>query len=274
MSQYRIKNKKKPKRLKKRYVKKKPLWKKPSFRIALELFIALVLAAYLFLFSPLLAIENVTITTPDSLNYLTPTINEIVNQGLQQRFVVFSLQKTFFLLNTSKIKEKIKQIEPSIEEVVVKKSFSNTLSIELKERTPRALWCYAPNENCWLIDQKGVIYKASGQKNLPVILIENQRAPEQTPIEAISPDKMARILETFGFFNETLKINVQFIATDANETLNVKTQEGWETRLILGEDIKVALTKLKLLIETNMPEEEQRKTLEYMDLRFSKVYYK
>ncbi len=232
----------------------------------------LIALAYLLLFSPLLAIKEIKITAPDGLSNIIPKVNDLVNNELEKRFAIFSFKKSFFLLNTENIKKKIKAMEPAVEDILIKKVPPNTLFLELKERVPQAVWCYTQNEPCYLIDNKGVIFKETVDKNFLMILAETQPS-SQIPLEVISPDKMVQILEILNFFNETLKISPQQFMTDGQEKLNLKTQEGWEVYFPLGGDIKTALTKLGLLIEKNLPQ-GKRKNLQYIDLRFSKAYYK
>jgi len=58
-----------------------------------------------------------------------------------------------------------------------------------------------------------------------------------------------------------------------DKRLDIKTAEGWEIYFDLSSDVNFALTKLGLLLEKEIPL-EKRGDLSYIDLRFSKVYYK
>lgn len=272
MSQYRAK--KKSRRTKIKYKKKKSVWKNPVFRLVFLGIILVISAAYLLLFSPLLAIREIKITAPDGLSNIIPRVNDLLNNELEKRLVIFSFRKSFFLLKTEDIKKKIKAMEPAVEEALVKKAFSHTLVLELKERTPEAVWCYAQNNVCYLIDKKGVIFKQSANVEQGLVMISAETEPsDKTPLEVIEPAKMAQISEILNFFNGTLKIKPQQFITDTQEKLNLKTEEGWEVYFLLGGDIKTSLIKLQLLIEKKLPQ-AKRKNLQYIDLRFSKVYYK
>jgi len=270
MSQYRAK--KKSRKIKAKYKKKKSIWKNSVFRVAFLSAIFAVLLAYLLLLSPLLAIKEIRIVAPDSLNNVTPAVQKLVNQEIEKKFAFFLNRKSFFLLNTKSIREKIEQMEPSIEEAVIAKKFLNTLLVKLKGRTAQAIWCPVQDGSCYLLDKKGVIFKKTEQKDLPIILIETE-LPAKIPSEIIGQAKMAQILEVSSFFNEKLKITPQYLSFDGQEKLTLKAQEGWEVYFLLGGDIKASLTKLGLLLEKTLTP-DQRKNLQYIDLRFSKVYYK
>lgn len=271
MSQYRAK--KRAKQLKVKYKKKKALRENQTFRLIIEGIILAFLLAYLLLFSPLLAISQVKIAASPSLDNLTPIVENLVNQKLEKRLAFLPLKKTFFLLNTTNLKKEIAVAWPQIEEVVIRKTFSHTLFLQLKERVPLAVWCLSAGDPCYFIDQTGLIFQAATEKTLPIIIAENTTVPLTLPSQVIEPAKMARILQAIGFFQEKLAIGLQNCLTDGQNKLTIKTQEGWEVYFDLTSDTQTALTKLGLLLEKNLPP-EKRKTLQYIDLRFSKAYYK
>ncbi|MEK9153152.1 MAG: cell division protein FtsQ/DivIB, partial [Patescibacteria group bacterium] len=149
----------------------------------------------------------------------------------------------------------------------------HTLLLQLKERIPRAVWCYAQNDACYLIDKAGIAFQTTTEKILPLITIENETAPTTLPSQVIESAKMALILQAINFFQEKLAIAPQNCFTDGQDKLTVKTQEGWEARLGLTDNIETALTNLGLLIEKSLPQ-EKRKNLQYIDMRFSRAFYK
>ena len=59
----------------------------------------------------------------------------------------------------------------------------------------------------------------------------------------------------------------------SEKRLNTKTSEGWEIYFNLKGDLNWQITELGLVSEKQIPLED-RGELEYIDLRFSRVYYK
>jgi len=55
--------------------------------------------------------------------------------------------------------------------------------------------------------------------------------------------------------------------------LDAETTEGWTVRFNLKGDLDWQVTELRLALEKQISP-EKRKSLEYIDLRFSRVYYK
>ncbi|MCX6789706.1 MAG: FtsQ-type POTRA domain-containing protein [Candidatus Gribaldobacteria bacterium] len=271
MSQYRVK--KKAGRLKAKYKKKESLWKNQIFRLVVWGIVLALALAYLLLFSPLLAINQVKIISPAALTDITPNIENLVNQKLENHLAFLSIKKTFFLLNTTTLKKEIETTMPQVEGVIIKKQFSHTITLQLKERVPRAVWCYTENDICYLIDKAGIAFQTTTEKNLPLIIAENKTAPTILPSQVIDPAKMTQILQAISFFQEKLAIAPQNCLTDGQDKLTIKTQEGWEAYFSLTSDIEPILTNLSLLIEKSLPQ-EKRKNLQYIDMRFSRVFYK
>ena len=271
MSQYRVK--KRAARLKTKYKKKKSLWKNQGFRLIIWGIILACSLAYLLLFSPFLTINQIKIISPAALADITPTIENLVNQKLENHWAFLSIKKTFFLLNTTNLKKEIETTMPQVEGVIIKKEFYHTVTLQLKERVPRAVWCYAGNDACYLIDKAGMAFQTTFEKTLPLITVENSAAPTALPSQVIEPSKITLILQVISFFQEKLAIALQNCLTDGQDKLTMKTQEGWEVYFNLTSDLEPVLTNLSLLIEKTLPP-EKRKNLQYIDLRFSRAFYK
>ncbi len=70
-----------------------------------------------------------------------------------------------------------------------------------------------------------------------------------------------------------LKVFDFIIETDVLKDLRVNTNEGWHVLFDRSRDLKNQLEALKLVLEEKIKEE--RKNLEYIDLRIeNRVYYK
>jgi hypothetical protein len=81
------------------------------------------------------------------------------------------------------------------------------------------------------------------------------------------------ILNSDNKLKEELKINIIEFDLLSQERLNVKTEEGWEIYFDLKGDLNWQTEKLTLVLENEIPP-EKRGDLEYIDLRFTRVYYK
>lgn len=277
MSQYRQRKKQKSIKTKlkqRKYRKKTSVWRNQTFRFVLWSAILALLLCYLFLFSPIFAIKDIKIS---GLGENKADLNEAV-YGLAQKemtrpFLKFFKYNSFFLLNTNSIKEKIKQGFPIIDEVKIRKKPLSTLVIDLKERKGEAILC-SPELVCYFVDKTGVIFQETSRDIALPIIVASDGTSYSLGQKILAQEWVAYIAAVFNFFQNNLKIPVEHFITDkSSNRLNIKTSEDWEVYFSFENDAQDSLLKLGLLIEKNLPF-DKRKNLQYIDMRFSKVYYK
>lgn len=247
-------------------------WKSRALRDFFFFLILGCLTVYAVFGPPFLQIKNIEIINPEGIPQ--EKIKEIVLQELNRRFLLFFQQNTFFALNTQKIRQEILKKFPEVKEVKINKQLQGELFLELNPRNPVALWCNTTDSQCFLIGEDRVLFRKDSQKNLGagLALIFSEKH-YQIGQEVLDESQMNNILVLYRELQENQKIIVASSTLTADNSLLVKTGEGWEIRLDLADDIKIALLKLKALLEKDISP-EQRKELQYIDLRFSKVYYK
>ena len=88
-----------------------------------------------------------------------------------------------------------------------------------------------------------------------------------------SKEIISEILKIQKQLQDKFKINTEEFILSDNQRLDVKTSENWEVYFDLSTDISLSLVQLNLLLEKEISL-EQRKNLKYIDLRFSRAYYK
>jgi len=190
------------------------------------------------------------------------------------------------------LKEKLDSIEneilekyPEIKNAYLKKKFPDSLVLEIEKRRLIGIFCSGikseeEKENCFLIDDEGIIFgdvifggqiSEDEQKDLIIIFSENE--DKNLGEEAVSKDKIDKLLKINSELEKNFEIKVEEFVLKEDKRLDIKTAEGWEIYFDLSSDVNFALTKLGLLLEKEIPL-EKRGDLSYIDLRFSKVYYK
>lgn len=228
---------------------------------------------YALFFSQIFKIKDVKIVSPKEIS--KEELQVFLQNELQDTVFYFFKRENLFLANTNEIKNEILESYPEIKKVTLKREFPKGLLLEVEERQPFGILNTHQGE--FLIDEEGIAFKKVPQdfkkQDLIFILVEQEEIELGASI--IIPETMQKI----SLVKEELKDKINIIPEIFYLTggrLNVKTLEGWEIYFNISEDlkeIKFALTKLSLLLEKEIDEEE-RKNLEYIDLRFSKVYYK
>ncbi len=203
--------------------------------------------------------------------------------------LIFIPHKSIILIDLDKIKKAVLEKFTQIEKISLKRNFPHTLIVEVEERKAVAVFCL--NTYCFLLDKEGVIFEEFSEdfldrENPNFIKNNNTTYPQLLKIKNLLVDKkvmlgekvidketLSLILKIEAVIRENLKILISEAFLISYDRVNVKTVESWEIYFNLKEDIDWQLTKLSLILEKEIPL-EKRKNLEYIDLRFNKVYYK
>lgn len=261
--------------------KKKPFFKNRFF---LVLIIFLILTGgifYLIFFLPSFQIKEIKI----SGNQKVPTQNleNFIKNKINRKFFIFSTQ-SIFLLNQKEIQKSILENFLPVSEVNFKRKFPASLSLEFKERIPAAIWCkeiirenILDKEECFYVDREGVIFEEITRTADNIILppIKDTQPMLRVVLgQKVLPEKALRFIEEIEKkLAENFQINVEEIIIPEENRLNIKTSEDWQIYFSLEKDLNWQIVEFNLLLGKEIPL-KNRKNLEYIDLRFSKVYYK
>ncbi len=254
-------------RKKHRVRKKKPFLENNiifSFFIVLFLFVFFVVS---LIFNPKFTVEIVEIENEKRINKVALT--KLINEDISTNFL-FLTSKSIFLASQESIRDTVLEKIPIIENIYLKKIFPNKIKINIKERTPRAVWCYRKDKStCSYIDGKGVVFERvdSFKKNYPVIVasIDNISMGEKII------DK--NNINTFYFLQKELSligVRVNYFLLPEPETLKLQTDKGWHI-YFSSEKLEKQLDNLNLIIT----EIENDQIVDYIDLRFGdRIFYK
>jgi len=220
---------------------------------------------YLFIFSEVFKIREIQVLSPNE--YLKTRIEEIIAP---------ELNKNIFLLKSAGIKTQILDQFPEILQLDFQKKIPHTLVIQVKEKKEIAVLCQENYNKCFFIDENGLMFKQVEKElinNELMILLresdENLNLKESFSLN----NKIEDFLEIEGTLKNNLKIGIKNFIIVSQKRLNIETEEDWDIYFNLEKDIKLQITKLRVLLEKEIPLED-RKNLEYIDLRFERIFYK
>ncbi len=233
--------------------------KKKSFLIIFLSFLIVCVSFWFFFFCSIFDIKKAQI----SLVKDSDQINEIITRELQTKSLFIFKRKNLFLFRKKRvINELLKQI-PRIKNISIRNNFSRYLLVNVKEREAVLILC---NNDCYLVDEDRIIFEKGERDDLSFVFVNDDIF---IPKEAMPEETFSQIMKIDSFLREKLEIEIgRFIL---EKKFILRTKEGWEIYFDLEQDIELSLLKLKLLLEKEI---ENTKSLEYIDLRFSKVYYK
>jgi len=224
--------------------------------------------SYLIFFSRAFEFKDVSITATGKLGHIVFDVKQDIFQDLDK--------KSFFSARVKNTKANILSNYPEIETVTARRIFPHGLFVELYERKPVITWCYN-KVDCFLMDKNGVVFNSAVDIDESLILIYSK--DETIPLDfslldkLIDEEKLSQIIKINQAFNNDLPVKLTHFITDSNDMLHALTEQGWSIYFVLKSDMQMDITKLKLLFDKEL-NEEQTKNLEYIDLRFSKAYYK
>ena len=277
-----------------RIKKKKSIFRNRFFWLSILILIIFGGIFYLVCFYSFFQIKEIKISGNQKVQ--TADLENVIKENIEKK-IIFYNSKSIILLDKNKIKSEIIKNFPQIKEEGLKREFPDTIILDIKER--KEIGCYCQNTaisstplqtpiptitpqislpveeetNCFFIDETGIIFERTSE-NCPLdLVIKDFEGKEFYLSQNIIEEKTINIIQEV---QQKLKENLQIPISEFNieeNKLTAKTSDNWEIYFNLEKDIKWQLTQLELLLESKIPSEE-RKILEYIDLRFSKIFWK
>jgi len=252
-----------------RIKRKKSIFLNRFFGLGILFLIILGLIFYFFIFHSTFQIKEIKISGTEKV--AVEEIRNLIEKEIEQKILFFPT-KSIFLVNSNKIKEGIFSKFPQISEINLKREYPNILIAEIEERKPAAI--FNQNGEYFFIDKEGIIFEETPQFLENYLKIKNFLLKEKIKLgdKAIEKKTISQILDIEKKLKE-IDIKVKEFIIVSEERLNAKTSEGWEIYFNPKEDLNWQITELSLVLEKQIPP-KKRKNLEYIDLRFSKIFYK
>lgn len=253
----------KPYRIKKR----KSILKNRFFWLGIAFFIIAGGIFYLVSFSSFLQIKrieisgNVKIQSSDLENYIG---NKILKE------IIFIPTKSILLVDLDDMEKNISQDFPEIFTVIVKRNFPSILRVEIEEKFPVAVFLYG--EKYFLLDKGGMVFQEAFTMSDYLVITSQTLLPEIKLGQKVIEDGIfSQILDIKSKIEDNLKILLESANIVSKQRLNIKTVEGWKIYFNPEKDIDWQITELKTVLENKILP-EKRKNVDYIDLRFQKIY--
>ena len=246
----------KPYRIKRKKSILKSLFKSRFFWIGILVLAIVVSLSYFLFFHSFFKIGKIEISGNEKLK--TEQIQSLIEKD-----------KNIFLFNIEKNKKKILENFPEITELLLEKDFPRSIKIQVEERKPAALFCQ--NQEYFFIDKTGIVYEKAESSNM--LKIKNSTFDRELKLgdQVLSENQLNQILYIESRIENDLEIQIELAEIVSAMRLNIQISEGWQIYFNIQRDIVWQLTELELILEKKLPLEKREK-LEYIDLRFDKVY--
>lgn len=258
----------------KRKLKKKKFLKNELLFSSLLVLIILGIVSYLFVFSEFFQIKKIIIR--NEKERFQDKIQGLIEGKIEKKLLFFKT-KSIFLLNFNEIKDVLLKEIPQIEKVDLKRKFPSDLEVKIKKRTPVAIFIFSfqGREKYFSLDKEGIVFNSFSKKRDKMLKIKNHNLSLKVKLgdKVIEEETLGQILVLKNQIKKNFKISLTEGILVSEQRLNFKTREGWEIYFNLKNDINLALIKLDLILKKIISPEE-RKNLQYIDLRYSRAYYK
>ena len=239
-----------------RIKKKKPFFRNKFFWIFISSITAAIFIVYVLFFLSFFQIKEFIFLNEFDKN------NEIRNLITEEN------KKSIFLFDEEKMEKYLLEKYIILENAHINRKFPDKILIDLKLREGIAI--FISEDNAFLMDKDGIIFKKAEANNLFKIKTVNNHSFNLG--ERVINEELETILYLKSELEENLKIPLEEMAITENR-INVKTKQGWDIYFSLRKDLDLQITELGLVLEKKISPDE-RGNLQYIDLRFEKIYYK
>lgn len=255
--------------------KKRKLTFSSRFLGAAILILAAILALFHFvLLSGMFELKNIKVVSQADID--EEEIKQIIDKQLNKKFFRWLSIKPLFLISPAKISNEILAKYPSIKRANVQRKFPHSLVLTIKKRRAVGIWCQPKKDFCFLFDESRIIFEKikKQQINEELILVFSDDKDKKLGNEVLAPLTFSQILEIEQSLKEIdLTAESFWLTILPLKELRVKLKKGWEIYFNLDKDVKLALSQLRLVLKEEIPKQNWG-NLEYIDLRFTKIYYK
>lgn len=256
---------------------KKSIFLRILFYLFLLAFLGTVF--YILFFSPFIKISSIEIIGNEYIEQ--ELIAEEINPEISGKYFNYVDKNNLLLFRAGKIKKEILERFKVIKEIEIKRKFPHSLKINILERKPQMIIC-SQNE-CFILDENGEAYEnidpsseEAQKNNFPILIDESGKDINFSDIVLDKPfmnyflGAKEKIPEMFDLEIERDARTPSLISGD----IKMKTKEGWGIYLNKKIELERELEMLRAVLENKITN-EQRRELEYIDLRIgNKIYYK
>ncbi len=226
------------------------IFKNKFFGLGLLFFIILSGLFYFFIFSSVFQIKNIAVLGAEKTS-----AEEI-------RIIISDNAKNIFLADLQEIDRMLLEKYPQIANIDIKRDLPDVLLVQIEERKPVVV--FSKNEEYFFIDKEAVIFEKISEIPSEMLIIKSEQ-------DIVQKEQLNQILKINSVLKSDLKIPIEEILIKSEKRIDVKTMEGWSIYFNPEKDLDWQLEEFGILLKEKISL-ENRENLEYVDLRFKKIY--
>ena len=226
------------------------IFKNKFFWLGLLFLIILSGLTYLFIFSSVFQIKEIAVLGTEKTS-----AEEI-------RIIISNNAKNIFLADLEEIDRMLLEKYVQIGNVDIKRDLPDVLLVQIEERQPVAV--ISKYERYFFIDKEAVIFEEISEKPLEMLIIKSKK-------DLVQKEQLDQALKINSVLINDLKILIKVILIKSEKRIDVETIEGWNIYFNPKKDLDWQLKEFGILLKEKISL-GNRENLEYVDLRFEKVY--
>ncbi len=255
-----------------RRLKRKRFLLKAAFAVGVFLVLFAVVSAMFYI--PALRIKNIEIRGNSTLG--NGEITSAVSGFLREKYFLIIPKDNILIFPKEEISVELMKKFDRIEKIKVIGVFPDSISINITERNPTALFCgknfprslTSGELVCFFVDENGMVFEKAPlfSDNVYVKFYNGKKDGLK---------KINKFKDLMKFIEAALNggVKIRKIVLEKEGLKKIYTSEGWYIMLNEGDNFQTAFENLKLALEEKI--KDNRKYLEYIDLRFgNKLFYK
>ncbi len=188
-------------------------------------------------------------------------------------------RQSIFFVQTDIVADKIMGSLPQVKAVLVKRILPGTIKITVHEKKPAML--LASNGDYYFVDDQGILFEKADLLNLPGLVlptVKNMSAQTEISLGApvVSPEFVTFVQIASKSLSDSMGLEVVEIRMPSLAAREVyfALNNNWEIKFDITRDPEGQISLLERVVN-EMLSEEEKQTLEYIDLRIPRrVYYR
>ncbi len=223
---------------------------------------------------PVLQVQHITVSGTQTLS--SSTIRTFVESRIEGEYALVIPKRNIFLYPKQQINEALLALYPVLASADVHAGDFQTITVNVVERSPRALWC-SETGGCLFMDENGIIYADAPTFSAPVYVMyygvaSGDTLPKQY-LTAAQFQSLSALVDAIGLKLPNEQITA--VQVDAQNDVHVQFVSGFELKFALADASGDIFERFTLAL-TNPPfSDHPLSAIAYLDLRFGdKLYYK
>lgn len=245
------------------FKKKKSVFRNRFLWIGILILIFIISVSYFLFFSSFFQIKEIRISGNYKIS--TENLQETIKENLGKKILSLPI-RSIFVLDSKQIEKNILDKFPQIGLIKIERKLPKILNVRVEERKPIII--LNSGENNYFLDKEGICFEkvSNDDFQLPRIKSINLSGDLDLGTQIVTKELINSILAVISEL-KSLAIPPKEVEIVSDEKIDVKTEMDFNIYFTSKKDINWQLTKLKAVLEKQIPPEEI-KNLDYIELRF------